>query len=47
MVTLSIILIIIRQLHVNNAGLCEHNFLACSYLRKYKPVPVVVIDNEL
>ncbi len=33
-VMLSAILIIIRQLYVNNARLYEHIFLACSYLRK-------------
>jgi hypothetical protein len=44
---LSVILITIRQLFVNNARLYEHIYLPCSYIRKYRSVTVVVIDNEL
>jgi hypothetical protein len=46
-VTLSVILIIIRQLSVNKTRLYEHIFLACSYIRNNRSVSVVVIDNEL
>jgi len=44
---LSVILIIIRQLFVNTARLYEHIVLPCSYIRTYRAVTVVVIDNEL
>jgi hypothetical protein len=45
-VRLSVILITIRQLSVNNVRLYEHIFLGCSYIGTYRLVTVAVIDNK-